>query len=78
MTDPYDIAKERKNQRLFELIQSGNTTASFILDNEIRIDGQQIRLSLTAEVLEDNHDSSGQGSSSPVNEYDAIQIDDSD
>lgn len=53
-------------------------TVAFILGNEIRIDGQQIRLSLTAEVLEDNHESSGQGSSSPVNEYDAIEIDDSD
>lgn len=78
MSDPYDIAKERKIQRLFELIQSGNMTASFILDNEIRIDGQQIRLTLTAEVLDDDQETSGQGRSSPVNEYNAVQIDDSD
>ena len=56
MTDPYDIAKERKIQKLFELIKSGNMTASFILDNEIRIDGRQVRLTLTAEVCTDDNE----------------------
>ena len=78
MSDPYDIAKERKIQRLFELIQSGNMTASFILDNEIRIDGQQIRLSLTAEVLEDGTGSDEQGRVSPVTEYPVKNVEDTD